>query len=335
MNNNIKLENKKVKHKVKEIVIFILFEIVFTAVTIVPFTLYGPFKGLRNIVISTIMGTGSHQYMAKWFFNDAQIAEIIKEESKAENIKSNKKVQAVKVQYNDDGIAYSSVSNDKFDAKVIVIKNPKRVKIGYTSRIGYVGDTTHAIAKRYKAIAAINGGYYEDTSGNGTGAFPTGFVISDGKIVYPKDDSKWDEKSYGVMSIDEDGNLSVGKTYSPNELIKNNVKNALVTGPYIIVDGKNSIQYPNKVEGFHPRTAIGQAKDKSIVFLAIDGRGGITKMGASLQDIQNIMQSFNVINAVCLDGGGSTTMYYNGEVVNNPSSATGERAVPDILYVEQ
>lgn len=328
------MENKNKKNKVKEIIIFILFEIIFTGVTALPFAFYGPFKNVRNTMVSTIMGTGAHQYIAKWFFSDAKINEIIKEENKAQNVSnSTKKRQTVDVKYNNDGIVKYTPNTDKYNAIVFVIKNPKRVKIGYASKIGYVGDTTHDIAKSYKALIAMNGGYYKDTSGNGTGAIPSGFVISNGKIVYPHDDSKWDEKMDSVMSIDADGNLSVGKSYSPNELIKNNVKNAFVTGPYIIRDGKDDIQ-PNEVLGLHPRTVIGQAEDKSIIFLTVDGRQGL-KVGASLKDIQDIMRSFKAVNAVCLDGGGSTTMYYDGEVINNPSSATGERAVPDILYVER
>lgn len=329
-----KLENHRKSNKIKEIIIFILFEIIFTGVTALPFALYGPFKNVRNTIISTIMGTGAHQYIAKWFFNDAQIAAIIKEENRAENASSNtKKRQTVEVKYNNDGIEKFTPQINHCQANIFVIKNPKRVKIGYANRIGYVGDTTHDIAKRYEALIAMNGGYYDDTSGNGTGAIPSGFVISNGKIVYPKEDSKWDEKWENVMSIDADGNLSVGGKYSANELIRNNVKEAFVTEPYIIKDGEDTIPY-NKVEGLHPRTVIGQAADKSIIFLTIDGRQGLT-MGASLKDVQNVMRDFNAINAVCLDGGGSTTMYYDGEVINNPSGATGERAVPDILYVEQ
>ncbi|WP_234117426.1 phosphodiester glycosidase family protein [Clostridium hydrogenum] len=336
MDSGGKLQNKKRKSKVKEIIAIILFEVVFTAVTVIPFTLYGPFKGVRNMIISTLMGTGAHQYMAKWFFSDAQIAEIIKEESKAEDTSDNTKIEKVKVQYNDDGIGYTTTKTDKYDEHVLVIRNPRRVKIGYAAQIGYVGDTTHGIAKKYKAIAAVNGGYYEDTLGNGTGAIPTGFVICNGKIVYPKKEDNWDEKMGHVMSIDANGNFSVGGSYSANELVKNNVNEALVTGPYIIKDGINKVEegVGMAASGFNPRTVIGQAADKSIVLLTIDGRQGI-KIGASLHDVQRIMRSFNVVNAVCLDGGGSTAMYYNGEIVNNPSNATGERAVPDIVYVEQ
>ncbi|KOF58218.1 MULTISPECIES: phosphodiester glycosidase family protein [Clostridium] len=325
--------SKKRKNKIRNLIVFILFEFIFTAVTALPVALYGPFKNVRNAIVSTIMATGSHQYIAKWFFSDAKINAIIKEENKAENAIDNKKVERVKVSYNNDGVIRYDPTVSDYNAIVYVIKNPKRVKIGYANKIGYVGDTTHDIAKRYNALIAMNGGYYVDTSGNGTGAIPTGFVISDGRIVYPKNKSKWDEKMDDVMSIDAYGNLSVGKKYSPNELIKDNIKNAFVTGPYIIKDGKDHIQ-DDGMDGFSPRTVIGQAEDKSIIFLTVDGRQGL-KLGANLKDVQRIMRSFGAVNAVCLDGGGSTTMYYNGEVINNPSSATGERAVPDILYVER
>jgi len=330
------MENKKKKSKVKEIVIFILFEIIFTGVTALPFAFYGPFKNVRNTMVSTIMATGAHQYIAKWFFSDAKINEIIKEENKAENASSNtKNRQTVEVKYNNDGIEKLAPKINGCQANIFIIKNPKRVKIGYANKIGYVGDTTHDIANKYKALIAMNGGYYDDTSGNGTGAIPSGFVISNGKIVYPQkqDESKLNEKWENVMSIDADGNLSVGGKYSANELIRNNIKEAFVTEPYIIKDGKDYIS-PNKVGGLNPRTVIGQAADKSIIFLTVDGRQGLNP-GVGLKDVQNVMRDFNAVNAVCLDGGGSTTMYYDGEVINNPSSATGERAVPDILYVEQ
>lgn len=331
---NQEVNNEKLKNKLKNILIFILFEMIFTMITFIPYCLYGPFKHVRNTIISTVMSTGSHQYIARWFFSEDKIKNIIKEENQAENTSSNYgKDDIAKVTYNNDGIGKINLRTSEYNGIAILIKDPKRVKIGFAKKIGHVGDTTHEIAKRYNAVAAVNGGYYEDTSGNGTGAIPWGFIISDGKIVYNSDKNKLDKKIPDVMTIDGEGKLSVGGTYSPKELIKMGIKEALVTAPYLIKDGKDYIE-ENTVSGLNPRTAIGQTRDNHIVLLVIDGRQGITKFGASLKDVQNIMHEFGVVNAVCLDGGGSSTMYYNGRTINNPSSATGERAVPDILYVE-
>ncbi|PJI09488.1 MULTISPECIES: phosphodiester glycosidase family protein [Clostridium] len=337
--------NRRIKHRGKRkifkvVLLFLAFEVIFTGVTIVPYSLYGPFKNVRNTIVSTLMGTGAHKYMAHWFFSDSQIQAILKETNKGTNVDyKQSKSDVIKINTDSDITRMQLDGDGKFTANVLIIKDPKRVKVGYASQIGYVGETTHEMAKRYRAVAAINGGYFSDTSPNqqsqagGVGAIPTSFVMSNGQLVYPKDSSKFDEVATNhVLTIDKDGNLGVGGSYSPNQLIRSGIKEAVITEPYVIKDGKNTIQ-STTVGGTQPRTAIGQREDKSIIFMVIDGRQGV-KLGATIADVQYLMHKLDAVNAVCLDGGGSTAMYYNGEIINNPSNATGERAVPDIIYVE-
>lgn len=286
------------------------------------------------------MGTGAHKYMAKWFFSDAKIQSILQESSKSEATTKQSKNDVIKINTDSDITRMQVDGDGKFTANVLIIKDPNRVKIGYAAQIGYVGETTREMAKRYKAVAAINGGYFKDTSPNkqsgGVGAIPTGFIMSNGQIVYPQDNSNWSEitseEENRALTIDKDGNLQVGGTYSPDQLIKSGIREAVITEPYLIKNGKNTIQ-ANSVSGTNPRTAIGQRADKSIIFMVIDGRQGV-KLGATVGDVQVLMHKLGAVNAACLDGGGSTAMYYNGEIINNPSNATGERAVPDIIYVE-
>ncbi|MCR3759497.1 phosphodiester glycosidase family protein [Clostridium felsineum] len=337
-----KANNKKKKSIVKTIILFLIFEIVFTGITVVPYSLYGPFTNVRNTIISTLMGTGAHKYMAKWFFSDAKIQQILQESNKSETTTKQTKNDVINIKTDSDITRMQLDGDGKFTANVLIIKDPSRVKVGYSSQIGYVGETTRQMAKRYKAVAAINGGYFHDTSPNnnkqsgGVGAIPTGFVMANGQIVFPKDNSTWDqvapEAQDHVLSIDKSGSLQVGGTYSPNQLIKSNIREAVITEPYIIKNGKNTMQAFG-VSGTQPRTAIGQRSDKSIIFMVIDGRQGV-KLGATVADVQLLMHKLGAVNAACLDGGGSTAMYYNGEIINNPSNATGERAVPDIIYVE-
>ncbi len=82
-----------------------------------------------------------------------------------------------------------------------------------------------------------------------------------------------------------------------------------------------------------PRTAIGQREDGAILMLVIDGRQA-SSLGATLKDVQDIMLQYDAYTATNLDGGSSTTMYHEGEVINNPANSLGERSVPSILYVE-
>lgn len=335
-----KAEKKKTSF-LKTFIFFIIFEIVFTGLTILPYGFYGPFKNFRNNVISILMGSGTKQYIAKVFFSDKELTQILKEQSKtaATNVK-NVKAKVIKVDPDKKtGIALisdikpTSGGGNYTDAYALLISDPKRVKVGVTGSLGYAGQTTHDMARKYNAIAAVNGGMFVDPSGNGAGGTPAGVVISDGKIAYPTDSTKLDDKMDGVVSIDKDGNMKVGTSESPNELIARGVIEAVSSEPYLLKDGKDKIEEGTNLVGPQPRTVIGQRADKTIIFLVIDGRHGFMKMGAKLEEAQQLMKQLGAVNAVCMDGGGSSTIYYNGEVINKPSSATGERAVPDVFYV--
>lgn len=338
--------DKKTKKKktsfFKTFIFFIIFEIVFTGITILPYGFYGPFKNFRNNVISILMGTGTKQYIAKIFFSDKEIDQILKDQSKASatSVKTNKpKI----IDVNPDEktgtnlIQLNPTSGGNYtNAYAILISDPKRVKVGVTGSLGYAGETTHDMSRKYNAVAAVNGGMFVDPSGNGPGGTPSNVVISDGKIAYPTDPTKLDEKMDDVVSIDKDGNLKVGTKESPNELIARGVTQAVSSDPFLIKDGQDHIEggaMAERMAGAQPRTVIGQRADKTIIFLVIDGRHGFMKMGATLGEAQQLMKQLQAVNAVCMDGGGSSTMYYNGELKNKPSTATGERAVPDVFYV--
>lgn len=328
-------KKKKVKI-IKKIFILLIFELVFTTVTMVPYALYGPYKNIRNAYVTTAMATGNHRYLASIFFSDSQIKKILAEENKADNVIPPKKERNdnVTIMYNDSGIERENISTTKFDGIVLIINDPKRVKVGYAQNLGVVGETTHDIAERYGAVAAINGGGFVDVLPDGKlggiGAIPDGIIMSGGEVVYPKDaNSKMSVSS--VMAIDSEGHLIVGGPYTINELKNKNVKEVVCFTPYLIKDGKQFIP-ENTLQGSHPRTAIGQDSKGRIILLVIDGRQGI-KIGATLKEVQKIMLDLGAVNAMCLDGGGSTTMYYKGSIINNPSNFTGERTVPSIIYV--
>lgn len=337
-------KKKKKAGSLKTFIFFIIFEIVFTGLTILPYGFYGPFKNFRNNVISILMGTGTKQYIAKIFFSDKEISQILKEQSKVSatsvktakpkiiNVDPDKKTGITLIQ----DIKPTSSGGNYTNAYAILISDPKRVKIGVTGSLGYAGETTHDMSRKYNAVAAVNGGMFVDPSGNGPGGTPSNVVISDGKIAYPTDSTKLDEKMDDVVSIDKDGNLKVGTNETPNELIARGVTEAVSSDPYLIKDGQDHIEggaSAERMAGAQPRTVIGQRADKTIIFLVIDGRHGFMKMGATLVEAQQLMKQLQAVNAVCMDGGGSSTMYYNGELINKPSTATGERAVPDAFYV--
>ena len=318
----------------KKILLFLLIEIIITGITFPFYLFYGPFHKVRDMIVGISMSTGNHQYIAKLFFSDEEIQEILNnEEEQLNNEEATFTMGSAEVETNNNDIERININTNKFDGIALIIKDPKRVKVGYSSKLGKVGETVSVIAERYGAIAAINGGGYSDVSPNGnsggTGGKPLGILISNGKVLNSNSSDNNDKVS-STFGIDENGIMFVGSA-SVNELINMGIKEAISFSPTLIVNGEPSIS-ETTLFGINPRTAIGQKADGSIILLVIDGRQGL-KLGANLSEVQEIMIKLGAINAICLDGGGSSAMYYEGEIINNPSCVTGERYIPDIIYV--
>lgn len=104
------------------------------------------------------------------------------------------------------------------------------------------------------------------------------------------------------------------------------VKHIISGGPYLVKDGKVYVdmtaQKLQAIGGRNPRSAIGYTADNNIILVAVDGREG-SSIGMTLMELANFMQSIGCVGAINLDGGGSTVMYVNGKVVNNPQTTGG------------
>jgi hypothetical protein len=83
----------------------------------------------------------------------------------------------------------------------------------------------------------------------------------------------------------------------------------------------------------HPRTAVGLRADGSWVFVVVDGRQPGLSIGMDLRELSQLLLSLNCIDALNLDGGGSSTLYYQGKVVNSPSDAAKDRPVSDAIVI--
>lgn len=330
------------KKRLKKIAFVILFEILFLTITTPVLFLYGPYDSLRKMAISTVLATRHSylidKYIPKEVVNKALGNEIVQEVS-ATTIPNGKLDDQVQIKYkNDNEITRYNVQTDSFDGYLLEIKDPTKIKVAMTKELGKSGQKTSDMAKENDAIAAINGGSFVDESSDGTkyagtGSYPGGFVISDGKVIYPI--SHIDEnKKENVLAFTKSGHLIVGDR-SIKELKEMDVKEAICfRPPTLIINGKRQIK--DKYEGgLNPRTAIGQKSDGTVLFLVIDGRKSISKMGATLYDVQEVLLDYGAVNAGNLDGGYSSTMYYEGEVINSPNSWNGERTVATAFYVEK
>lgn len=188
-----------------------------------------------------------------------------------------------------------------------------------------VTDTTSSIAEENNAVLAINGDYY--------GARQSGYVIRNG-IVYRNKGNGSD-----VMCIFANGTMEIlnDKDYSADELVSMGVWQAFSFGPALVENSSVSVNVNSEVGqamASNPRTAVGIIDTNHFVFVVSDGRTSESS-GLSLYELAMFMQGLGVKTAYNLDGGGSSTMYYNGSVINKPTTngRISERAVSDIVYI--
>lgn len=330
------MKNKKPKKKsvFKALVFFFVYMILFTGVTGALITLYGPFENVKRTFVGTAMATMTHQYLATTFLSKSQIDKILGKDTStsSDQTNENENVNDVKISNSGDNtIQKKDIDTKRFNGYILEISNPKRIKAGYTQYKGVRGETTSAIIKAFNGIAGVNGGGFTDTATGkafvGTGAFPEGIVVSGGNVI--SSDVKETEK-FEAIAFNKNGTLIVGK-HTLNNLLSQGVQEALSFNKTLIINGVGQVKGDGS-DGINPRTAIGQKKDGHILLVAIDGRSGF-KQGATLKELQDVLLQEGAWNAANLDGGSSTTMYYNGEVINNPSDSSGERTIATALYV--
>ncbi|WP_195979796.1 phosphodiester glycosidase family protein [Clostridium butyricum] len=327
-----KRKNKKVSGKT--LIMFLLFEFIFTACTFPFLLLYGPFNNAKSTYVGAAMTSMTHQYLATWFLSEEKINKILGNNSTEATDETTNASEINIPKVKDDTIEfYELADNPKFTGYYLVVKDPTRVKVGHTTKLNEEGQTTSQIAENYNAVAAINGGAFVDQSSTsqwtGNGGIPSGIVMSGGKVIH--NDLKNGEKK-DLLGIDKNGVMIVGK-YSLEELEEKNIQEAISFNPTLVVNGKMTPMSGDGGWGIAPRTAIGQRQDGAIILLVIDGRG-VGSLGATLKETQEIMYQLGAVNAMNLDGGKSTTLYYNGEVRNTPSNSMGERAIPTAIIVK-
>lgn len=210
------------------------------------------------------------------------------------------------------------------------ITDPSRLFVGTIDgfREGN-GQVVADIAKRYDAIGGVNGGEFVDGETTWTG-MPIGLVMINGEQVNGNSDTV-----YHVTGITFDNKLVVGNMNAETAK-QNNIRDCVSInssiGPFLIINGEAQ-DVSGTGGGLNPRTALGQTADGSILLLAIDGRMA-NSLGASFSDLQDIMLQYGAVNASVMDGGTSTQMYYNGEVINTPYSPTGPRTCPTAWLVK-
>lgn len=330
--NNEEKKNKKSKTKkaLKWITFFLIFQIIYVPILSIVLIYYGPFTNTRDMIVTTAMTTMSHQYFATLFLSKEKIDEILAKNRPQENIED-QSLSAINIgsgisAEDMNGIELKDVSNDSYTGKLLIINDPSRVKLVSSPRLGTSGATTSQIVAENDAVAGINAGGFQDDA-LGTGGKPAGLVIEDGQLRTTNTGA-----SYSLVGMDKDNKMVVSNSMTYSKCQQLNLRCAVSFGPVIIINGNATIKSGTGGWGMQPRTAIAQRKDGAILMLVIDGRQK-GSLGATLRQVQDILLDNGAYNAFNLDGGASTTMVYNGNVVNSPSDILGERYVPNAFIV--
>ncbi|MBR2796561.1 MAG: phosphodiester glycosidase family protein [Clostridia bacterium] len=229
----------------------------------------------------------------------------------------------------EDGIDVFSVVGGTYQGYMMVVHDPSRVTVG-TCRDKFDGSKglqLKDIAKRYDAVAAINGGGFEDSGGVGNGGTPVGLVVSEGKLKHTGKD-----RNYNItVGFDQNNIMVLAKNMSADDAQAKGIRDAITFGPALIVNGEPA-SVRGESSGLNPRTAIGQRKDGAVLMLVIDGRQA-SSLGATYSDLITLMLEYGAVNAINMDGGSSSLMYYKGEYLNSGVVLTGSRKMPTAFIV--
>lgn len=281
------------------------------------------------------MATMNHQYLCKWFYSDEEIAKVL---SKHYVLESGESTDTGLIDINDQNINSGDYANEYEKAvltkeheddlyKIInfkvngcnaylaVIYDPANISVAVTARLHTYGQYVTTMAKNHNAVVAINGGGFYDPGNNSAGGTPTGITISDGKII--TNNEYGTNSTGGLIGFTNDNKLVLLKNTTAEEAIQKGVRDAVSWGPFLVVNGTPSFISGNGGWGYAARTAIGQRADGIVLLLVVDSNATRTN-GADMVDLTEIMVNYGAVNAANLDGGTSSVMAINAELINDP-----------------
>ena len=311
------------------------------------FILYGPVENFKTWLITTAMATMNHQHYCKWFYSDDVINEVMANNyvgrSEAdtdpnlitfdEEIEYANEYERAVLERNKDAL-YKIIEFDVngCDAYLAVIYDASKISVGISKYLGRGGQYIYDMAEEQGAVLAINGGGFYDPNYNGNGANPLGVTISDGEIIT---DYAYDSMNGGIIGFDLENRLVLLRDASAKDAIDYGIRDAVTMGPFLIVNGEMAEIRGNGGWGYAARTAIGQRKDGIVLMLVVDSNEFRTQ-GASIRDLAEIMEKYGAINAANLDGGTSSALVINNELINDPINSALEhktRGIPTIFKV--
>lgn len=351
--------NQKKKTPILKKILITLITLMIIGATTILILFYGPISTFRDWWITTAMTTMSHKYLAEWFFDDETINQVLDKNRIEETDETTdtslivimpneqeKEEPEEKIEYANEyekQLLAENLDKEKYniyaegeDYRIIKIKgngysgylaaiyDPSKVKVATSKYIGRAGQYLTDMSKDNNAVISINGGGFLDENSKGNGSTPLGIVISNGKVIA----NNGNTVGGGLIGFDKENKLVIGKM-SVEKAKSIGIRDAVTFAPFLIVNGEPVKIRGNGGWGSAPRTVIGQRQDGIVLFLVLDGRR-LTMPGATIKDLIEIMQNYGAYNAANLDGGTSSAMTYNHELVNDPVDASGNHRTRQI-----
>lgn len=333
---------------------FSIFLIVIDIIAVICFFLaYGPFSFFRDFVVTTAMTTMNHKYFAYVLYSENMVNETLDNNKVIETSESTDtsiinttpvkdtgsyesiyEEQILKRDENNDVYKIVEISGSAWKGYMVVIYDPARLKLVFSSKYGKGGEYVSTMAKDNNAYLAINGSGVATQVGVNR---ITGTAILNGKIY---DQGKNINKGGGLIGLTKDNVLMLTKK-SAKEAIAAGMDRAVEFGPFLVVNGKMSTFKGNGGWGIANRSAIGQRQDGIVLLMIIDGRTS-SSVGISMKELAQVFVKYKAYNAANLDGGGSSILYAKknltaktGSVINTPVGYgySGERRLPNAWMI--
>ena len=284
----------------------------------------------RNIWIETAMTTDQHKWLATWFFPDSLIDEVMSNQVDIKDISvtdiygnqssdvlgQSHLIEGEKDKFGntvfandlEENIVILEIKRSNFVGKLVLVDDPSRVFLGATDYKGSRGEFICDYLEKENAVVGVNASGFIDRGGVSLGGEIAGQCVSKGEYW-----GRYDSR-YTLVGFDNNNRLVVGGIEDWEEY---NIRDGFQYKPTLILDGKKVVE-DSAGWGLQPRTVVGQCKNGVVLLLVIDGRQVGYSIGATMEDCADILLQYGAVTAGACDGGSSSVIGYDGEVINKP-----------------
>ncbi len=290
----------------------VVLALLITVVSAVCVLAYGPSEAMRNTLVLSAKQASATKWVPDLFLGKERANAIFAESQKVNEtvVEVGNVAEADEWKDHPDGTRLEYVQKPKFMAYVMVVKDPERVKVGVSSdnfKSSAAGIRIFDMAKKYNAKVLINAGEFPDGGGQGSGARPIGITYSFGKKV-------WDDGiKRTFIGFDKNNKLICREPMTAKEAEELGIRDGVCfqNGNILIEPQGDSVKlfYQDSNTGTAQRTAIGQRADGTVIFIVTDGRSS-ESIGATKNDMIDLMLEYGAVSAGMLDGGSSTMLYF-------------------------